>query len=138
LTVSDNSGVGMRGKIEVGEVLHIAKSGRIIIKSSKSSDVAGLSRGTILVDAKGRSVAKVIELIGPVSSPYISALPLTDRVKKYVGTTLYAERDARKVRMQESKSKRVERGMGRGGRIRERMGEKKEKGEEEREEEREE
>ncbi|GBC74654.1 MULTISPECIES: H/ACA ribonucleoprotein complex subunit GAR1 [Candidatus Nitrosocaldus] len=118
----------MREKIEVGEVLHVARSGRMIIKSS-ISDVAVLSRGTILVDAKGRSVAKLIELIGPVQSPYISAMPLTDRVKKYVGATLYVERTGKKVRRQEnddgkskSKSKRVERKSGR----REMMGEKRE------------
>ncbi|GBC73807.1 hypothetical protein HRbin04_01213 [archaeon HR04] len=104
----------MREKIEVGEVLHVARSGRMIIKSI--GDVAGLSRGTILVDAKGRSVAEIIELIGPVQSPYISAMPLTDRVKKYVGATLYVEKASKKVRRQrdgegksKSKGKRVER-----------------------------
>lgn len=125
----------MREKIEVGEVLHVARSGRMIIKSI--GDVAGLSRGTILVDAKGRSVAKLIELIGPVQSPYISAMPLTDRVKKYVGATLYVERASKKVRRRQgdgedkskSKSKRVER-KGR----REMMGEKREDDDEEDEE----
>lgn len=79
----------MKGRGEVGEVLHISRSGRMIIKSS-SRNAAALSRGTLLVDAKGRSVARVVELIGPVDSPYISALPLTDRVKKYIGARLYA------------------------------------------------
>ncbi|MFN4336148.1 MAG: H/ACA ribonucleoprotein complex subunit GAR1 [Candidatus Nitrosocaldus sp.] len=84
----------MRENREVGEVLHISKSGRMIIKCSNSRGVEGLSRGTILVDYKARSVAKVIELIGPVESPYISALPLTDRVKKYIGARLYAVVDS--------------------------------------------
>ncbi len=35
--------------------------------------------GTILLDSKGRKAAKVIELIGPVSRPYASAAPASDR-----------------------------------------------------------
>ncbi|MEM3121777.1 MAG: Gar1/Naf1 family protein [Candidatus Nitrosocaldus sp.] len=108
----------MKENREVGEVLHISRSGRMIIKSSRGKDVAGLSRGTILVDSKDRSVAKVIELIGPVDSPYISALPLTDRVKKYIGARLYAAVDnsSRMRRVRRQDSRRIEKGreMGRG------------------------
>ena len=43
---------------EVGEVLHIAKSGRLIIKLSQK-----VNPGDIFVDAKGKKVAKVVELI---------------------------------------------------------------------------
>ncbi len=72
-------------RIEIGEVLHISKSGRIIIKSKiKSIDIS-----TTLIDEKGRKVARVVELIGSVNSPYISAIPLTDRSKRYVGAMLY-------------------------------------------------
>jgi RNA-binding protein len=59
---------------EVGEVLHRARSGRLIIRLSERVDA-----GTILVDSKGRKAAKVIELIGPVSKPYASAAPASDR-----------------------------------------------------------
>lgn len=69
---------------EVGEVLHIAKSGRVIIKLSQK-----VNPGDIFVDAKGKKVAKVVELIGPVKAPYASAVLLTDRAKKYVGTKVY-------------------------------------------------
>ncbi|HVC27598.1 MAG TPA: hypothetical protein VND40_05500 [Nitrososphaerales archaeon] len=31
------------------------------------------------MDSKGRNAAKVVELIGPVSSPYASAAPASDR-----------------------------------------------------------
>ncbi|MDA4115513.1 MAG: hypothetical protein OK442_03025 [Thaumarchaeota archaeon] len=31
------------------------------------------------MDSKGRNVARVIELIGPVSKPYASAAPASDR-----------------------------------------------------------
>ncbi|MFQ5940133.1 MAG: H/ACA ribonucleoprotein complex subunit GAR1 [Nitrososphaerales archaeon] len=69
---------------EVGEVLHIAKSGRIIVKLSQK-----VNPGDIFVDAKGRKIAKVVELIGPIKSPYASAMPSTDRVKKYIGIKVY-------------------------------------------------
>lgn len=69
---------------EVGEVLHIAKSGRVIVKLSQK-----VNPGDIFVDAKGKKVARVIELIGPVKAPYASAVLLTDRAKKYVGTKVY-------------------------------------------------
>jgi rRNA processing protein Gar1 len=32
-----------------------------------------------LLDSKGRNAAKIIELIGPVSKPYASAAPASDR-----------------------------------------------------------
>jgi rRNA processing protein Gar1 len=59
---------------EVGEVLHRAKSGRLIIRLTGRVDP-----GTVLVDSKGRNPAKVVELIGPVSRPYASAAPASER-----------------------------------------------------------
>lgn len=59
---------------EVGEVLHRAKSGRLIIRLTGRVDP-----GTVLRDSKGRNAAKVVELIGPVSNPYASAAPASDR-----------------------------------------------------------
>ena len=69
---------------EVGEVLHIAKSGRVIVKLSQKVD-----SGEILLDSKGKKIARVVELIGPVKAPYASAVPVTDRIKKYVGAKMY-------------------------------------------------
>ncbi len=59
---------------EVGEVLHRAKSGRLIISLKGRVDI-----GSVLLDSKGRNAARVVELIGPVSRPYASAAPATDR-----------------------------------------------------------
>ena len=70
---------------EVGEILHLAASGRVIIQLS---DV--LSEGVILCDEKGTRVAKVMELIGPVKRPFASATPLTNNIKKYIGKTVFA------------------------------------------------
>lgn len=69
---------------EGGTVLHLARSGRLIIKANPQLRV-----GAILVDDKGKKVAKVLEIFGPVRSPYASAQPLTDRVKKLKGEKVY-------------------------------------------------
>lgn len=71
----------------MGEVLHQAKSGRLIIKLYKEVKI-----GDVLVDKKEKKVAKIMEIIGPVNSPYASAIPLTDRIKKYIGSKVYVER----------------------------------------------
>ena len=70
---------------EVGEILHLAASGRVIIQLSDE-----LSEGMILCDEKGTRVAKVMELIGPVKRPFASATPLTNNIKKYIGKAVFA------------------------------------------------
>ena len=76
---------------EAGTVLHIAKSGRLIIKMNQR-----LEAGTVLVDSEGRKAAKVLEVFGPVQSPYASAIPLTDRVKRLLGSRVYILVERRK------------------------------------------
>lgn len=68
----------------VGEVLHLASSGRVIIRLTKA-----LRDGQLLVDDAGRKIAKVSEMIGPVDAPYASAAPLTNNIKKYVGKKVF-------------------------------------------------
>ena len=70
---------------KVGVVLHLAKSGRLIVKAAASD----IKVGTILYDSKGRRVAKVAEVFGQVKEPYLSCIPLTDRVKKLEGGEVY-------------------------------------------------
>ena len=69
---------------EVGEIKHLAGSGRVIIQLSDF-----LSEGMILCDEKGIKVAKVMELIGPVKRPFASATPLTNSIKKYIGKSVF-------------------------------------------------
>ena len=68
----------------VGEVLHLASSGRVIIRLTKV-----LRDGQLLVDGTGRKIAKVSEMIGPVGAPYASAAPLTNNIEKYVGKKVF-------------------------------------------------
>jgi len=69
---------------EAGTVLHLARSGRLILKASSQ-----VRDGSILVDDVGRRICKVIETIGPVASPYLSSQPLTDRIERVLGTKLF-------------------------------------------------
>ena len=69
---------------EVGEVLHLASSGRVIIRLSKP-----LKDGQVIVDGTGIKVAKVSEMIGPFDAPYASAIPLTNNIKRHIGHHVY-------------------------------------------------
>jgi len=69
---------------EVGEILHLAASGRVIIQLSSK-----LVEGQILCDEKGTKVAKVMELIGPIKRPFASATPLTNNIAKYIGKSVF-------------------------------------------------
>ena len=64
---------------EVGEVMHLANSGRVIVRLNSE-----VPEGQILCDSKSQKIAKVTELIGPVSSPFASAIPLTNNLRKLV------------------------------------------------------
>ena len=68
----------------VGEILHLASSGRVIIRLSTT-----VRDGQLLVDNAGRKIAKVSEMIGPIDAPYASATPLTNNIQKYVGKKIF-------------------------------------------------
>ena len=69
---------------EVGEILHLANSGRVIVRLSKT-----VLQDQILCDENNTKVAKVSELIGPVAKPYASAMSLTNNIKKFVGKKMF-------------------------------------------------
>jgi RNA-binding protein len=73
---------------EIGEIMHLAKSGRFIIKLSAAG--SGIRAGELLVDESGKRVGRVAELIGPVSAPYASVIPMTDRTNKVVGAKVFS------------------------------------------------
>ena len=83
---------------EIGEVMHLAKSGRLVIKLNAAS--AGIRAGELLVDGSGKRVGKVVELIGPVSAPYASVIPMTDRTSRLVGSKVFSGGFAQKNRRQ--------------------------------------
>jgi RNA-binding protein len=73
---------------EVGEILHLAKSGRLIVKLSKAG-AERIKPGELLIDGSGRRVGKVAELLGPVNSPYASVITMTDRTSRLVGSKVF-------------------------------------------------
>ena len=64
--------------------MHIASSGRVIVKLSQDTN-----HEKILCDEKGVRLARISELIGPVSKPYASAISLTNNIKKFVGKKVF-------------------------------------------------
>ena len=70
---------------KIGEIIHLAKSGRLIVKIEDTNQNL---IGQALIDDKGTKVGKIIELIGPIKSPYASVLP-TLNSKYSVGGKVY-------------------------------------------------
>ena len=65
--------------------MHLASSGRVIVRLSKT-----VTEDQILCDENSTKVAKVRELIGPVTKPYASAVSLTNNIKRLVGKKMFA------------------------------------------------
>ncbi len=72
---------------EVGEFLHRAKSGRLIVRLSKK-----VEPGSTLLDLKGRKVGRVVEMMGPTTRPYASAEPMTSRFDGQKGEKVFLNR----------------------------------------------
>jgi len=89
---------------EIGEIMHLAKSGRLIVKLNAAS--AGIRAGELLVDGSGKRVGKVAELIGPVSAPYASVIPMTDRTARLIGTKIFSGGFAKTSRGRDRRSAR--------------------------------
>ena len=62
---------------QVGTLLHQAKSGRLIVKLSQE-----VRPGIFVFDEGGRKLGKVVELLGPVKSPYASVAVVSSRLGK--------------------------------------------------------
>lgn len=71
---------------QVGILLHQAKSGRLIVKLSQE-----VRPGAFIFDDGGRKLGRIIELIGPVKSPYASVAVVSSRIGK-PGDAAFVER----------------------------------------------
>ena len=65
--------------------MHLANSGRVIVRLNKE-----IKEGQILCDKNNQKIGRVTELIGPVSSPFASAIPLTNNLRKISGKKVFA------------------------------------------------
>ena len=79
---------------EAGEVIHIAKSGRLILKIVNGIE---LKHGENLFDNAGKKVGRVTELIGPVAAAYASVLLADLQVKRNSGSKLFRYSSPRNV-----------------------------------------
>jgi len=70
----------------IGEIIHVAKSGRLIVKVEENINHNLI--GQAIIDNKGSRIGKIIELIGSVKSPYASVM-LTSNSKYSVGGKVY-------------------------------------------------
>lgn len=60
--------------LQVGTLLHQAKSGRLIVRLSRE-----VKPGVFVFDGGRRKLGRVSELIGPVKAPYASVAPATSK-----------------------------------------------------------
>jgi RNA-binding protein len=69
----------------LGTVLHISKQGSIIVKTDKTPPI-----GARVVDKKAQTVGKVLDVFGPVKTPYVSIAPKDKKnMEHLVGQVLY-------------------------------------------------
>jgi RNA-binding protein len=80
---------------EVGEIIHLAKSGRLIVKLN-AVGAERIKAGELLIDGSGRKVGRVAELLGPVKTPYASVITMTDRTSRLVGSKVFGGGFAKK------------------------------------------
>jgi RNA-binding protein len=85
---------------ELGEVLHMAKSGRLIVKMSAATNEKKVI-GMPVVDSTGKQIGKIQEIFGPVVSPYASVQPSREKLTSIIGTKVFiaGEASCRKMRI---------------------------------------
>ena len=74
--------------LELGQVLHTARSGRIIVKISIAASEKKVN-GLPVIDMNGRQIGKIQEIFGPVSSPYASIQPVREKLASIAGATVF-------------------------------------------------
>jgi RNA-binding protein len=72
---------------EIGEIMHLAKSGRLVVRLTCIGNEP--KSGELIIDTNGKRIGKVIEVIGPVTAPYASVAPLIDKINKIIGIRVF-------------------------------------------------
>jgi RNA-binding protein len=91
---------------KIGAIVHLAKSGRLIVKIEEN--ITHNLIGQSLIDDRGTKVGKIIELIGPVKSPYASVIPALNS-KYSIGGLVYTSGSLNHQFNSSKKSGRVKR-----------------------------
>ena len=71
---------------ELGEIIHKAKSGRLILKLLEETK---LNPGDTISDAHGKKIGNVNELIGSVNAPYASVILFSEDFKPIPGEKVF-------------------------------------------------
>lgn len=72
----------------VGEVLHVSKTGKLVVRLEDSKVPPRI--GLYVYSEKGERVGMVVDIIGPVNSPYALVKPLNrETASGLVGSHLY-------------------------------------------------
>jgi len=75
----------------IGRVLHISQNRNIIVKAEKLPRL-----GDKVLDENLNHVGTVFDIIGPVSSPYITIKPSEKNLQNLIGKVLYGVPSKRK------------------------------------------
>ena len=68
----------------LGKVLHLSSNNNLILKTKQT-----VKPNQNVFDKQTHNIGKIIDVFGPVKTPYLSIKPLTSNAKKYVGKALY-------------------------------------------------
>src|SRR5918911_2074947 len=67
--------------------MHLAKSGRLVVRLTAIGREP--KSGELIIDTTGKRIGKVIEVIGPVTAPYASVVPMVDKINKIIGIRVF-------------------------------------------------
>jgi len=74
----------------LGEVLHVSKRGSIILRTDKTPPIG---KQAIVLDKKANRIGNVIDVFGPVSSPYAAIRPFKGtETESLIGQVLYIQK----------------------------------------------
>lgn len=74
----------------LGEVLHVSKRGSIILRTDKTPPIG---KQAIVLDKKANRIGNVIDVFGPVSSPYVAIRPFKGtETESLIGQVLYIQK----------------------------------------------
>ena len=74
----------------LGKVLHVSSRGSIVLRTDKTPPIGKEAR---VLDKKAQDIGFVIDVFGPVKSPYVSVRPRKNvDAKKLVGQMLYLDK----------------------------------------------
>ena len=76
---------------KAGKIIHYTKYKVFVIEA-----VGKVIPNTYLVDNTGKKIGTVIDVIGPISKPFLVVKPLVNNPEKYVGKEVYYIRERRK------------------------------------------